>query len=227
MKFEVGPDADSTAACAADHVSRLLAAAVSDRGTASLAVSGGATPRRMFEELAKSDLPWHAIHLFQVDERLAPDGHTERNLTALKEHLLAHIALPAARFHPMPVGLANLADAAERYQRVLRDTCGTPPVIDVVHLGLGRDGHTASLFPGDPAVKVEDTDVTATGEHGGWVRLTLTLPVLRAARHIVWLVTGAEKTGAVRALREGGDILAARVPGAEAVLVADAAATGE
>lgn len=220
MELVVRPDAESAAAAAADFVADRLRAAVETAGVATLAVSGGSTPPRMFEELAKSEVPWHAVHLFQVDERLAPDGHPDRNVTGLREHLLAHVDLPVANFHPMPVGLPNLLDAAERYARTLRAVCGVPPVLDVVHLGLGEDGHVASLVPGDAALDSDDA-VAPTGEYGGWIRLTLTVPVLRAARHLCWLVTGAAKRAALAGLLAGEDMPAARMARDDAVVFAD------
>lgn len=224
MNVEVWPDNDTAAAAAAELLATWLGAAIDERGSASLALSGGSTPLRMLEELAKADLPWAAVHLFQVDERLAPEKHEARNLTLLRERFLAHVSLPSSNFHPMPIGLPSLTDAVERYERALRDVAGSPPVLDAVHLGLGTDGHTASLFSNDPALEVDDADVTATGPHGGWRRLTLTLPVLRRARHIVWLVTGADKAQALAKLLTDGDVPAALVDVDAGVLIADRAA---
>lgn len=224
MELQIRPDADSASAAAADFVAEQVRASIVDRGGASLALSGGKAPVRMFEELAKCDLLWEAIHLLQVDERVAPDGHPDRNVTGIRDHLLANVTIPAANFHPMPVGIANLFDAAERYERVLRRVCGTPPVIDVVHLGLGGDGHTASLVPGDPALDVEGAEVTPTGEYRGRVRLTLTVPAIRRARCIVWLVTGAGKVDALAALLGGADVPAAAIGRDDAVIFADEAA---
>jgi 6-phosphogluconolactonase len=128
--------------------------------------------------------------------------------------------------------MPQLSDAARRYTGTLRAVCGTPPVLDVVHLGLGPDGHTASLFPGDPLLDEEDPDdpespaVAPAPERAGWERLTLTLPVLNRARHRVWLVTGADKAEALAALLAGGDVPGARVAADGAVLFADRAAAG-
>jgi 6-phosphogluconolactonase len=125
----------------------------------------------------------------------------------------------------MPVEEADLASAAERYQRELRAVAGTPPVLDLVQLGLGADGHTASLFAGDPALDVEDADVAASGPYQGRRRVTLTLPALGRARRILWIVTGAAKADALARLRRGDrGIPAARVRSDRALLLADEAA---
>lgn len=218
---------DEAAAAAADAVAAYLDQAVAARDIGTVALSGGATPRRMFEELAKADLPWPAIHVFQVDERLTREGHPDRNVTLLREHLLAHVHLPVGNFHPMPVGTPSLLEAAERYQRVLEAVCGRPATLDVVHLGLGVDGHTASLVPGEEALDVDDADVAPTGEYGGYRRLTLTAPAIRRARHQVWLVAGADKAEAVAGLMAGNRELPASLAAREdAELFVDTAAAG-
>lgn len=224
IRVEVAGDASAAAAAAADHLAEVVNGAVTTRGTCALAVSGGTTPVRLFEELAKLDVPWSAVHVFQVDERLAPDGHPDRNVTVLRDHLLSHVALPATNLHPMPVGMPSLDAAAARYQRVLEEVCGSPAGLDAVHLGLGRDGHTASLFPGDPATDVTDADVAPTGEHEGRQRLTLTVPALQRARARVWLVTGDDKAPALEALVRGDGGPVARLGGEGAVAFVDSAA---
>lgn len=224
MRVEIRPDADAACAAAGDFVADRVREAMEERGVVTVALSGGTTPRRMFEELAKRELPWPAVHLFQVDERVVPDGHRDRNATALLEHLVAHVALPPGNFHAMPVGTPSLLDPAQRYERLLHRVCGAPAVLDVVHLGLGADGHTASLVPGDAVFEVEDDDVALTSEYEGRVRLTLTFPALRRARHVVWLVTGAPKAEALRALSRGTGLAAARLARHDAVVFADAAA---
>lgn len=224
MHVEIFDTPDATAARAAEFLAEEIARAAHQRARCAVALSGGATPEPMFDHLAKADLPWQIVDLFQVDERAAPDASPDRNYTTIREHLLAPVDVPVANLHPMPVGLPSLAEGAARYTAVLRSVCGDPPVLDVVHLGLGADGHTASLFPGDPAVDVEDADVVATGRKVGWERLTLTVPVLRRARTILWLVTGVEKAPALRRLFEGAGIPAARLGRDDAVVYADQAA---
>lgn len=224
MDVEVWPDHDTAAAAGATHLAEWLREAVEARGVASLALSGGSTPRRMFEELAKIEVPWSAIHLFQVDERLAPDGHEARNLTSLGAHLLSHVTLPPSNLHPMPVGFPDPADALGEFDSALKEVGGSPPVLDAVHLGLGRDGHTASLFSGDPALEIDDADVATTAEHDGWRRLSLTVPTLTRARRLLWLVTGNDKAQALTSLLAGDDIPASLIDHPAAVVVADQAA---
>jgi len=223
MKTEILPDADAVARRAA----ALLAAAARDAVAAhqgcALAVSGGHTPWQMLRALADEDVPWAQLHVLQVDERIAPAGDPDRNLTHLRESLLSRAPLPPEHIHPMPVEDPDLAAAVERYAGVLRALGGNPPVLDLVHLGLGPDGHTASLVPGDPVLHVTDADVALTGgTYQGRRRMTLTYPVLNRARHILWVVTGAEKVDALRKLLAADpSIPAGRVNQQRAVLLAD------
>jgi len=227
MKVEVLPDAEAVARRAARVVAAEARPAVSARGRFLLAVSGGETPRRMFRLLADEDLPWAGVHLFQVDERVAPAGQPDRNLTHLAATLLAHAPLPAERVHAMPVEEADLAGAAARYAAELEAIAGTPAVLDLVHLGLGADGHTASLFPGDPALGVTGADVAVTGEYQGRRRMTLTYPAIDRARLVLWIVTGADKAWALARLRRGDRAIpAARVRSDRAVVLADASSAG-
>jgi 6-phosphogluconolactonase len=162
-----------------------------------------------------------------VDERVAPAGDPDRNLTHIAESLLAKAPLPRAQLHAMPVEASALADAAARYANELRAVAGAPPVLDLVHLGLGPDGHTASLVPGDPALDVTEDDVTVTGVYQGHLRMTLTFPTLDRARRILWLVTGADKQPMLARLRVGDpSIPAGRVCSEHALILADAAAVG-
>jgi 6-phosphogluconolactonase len=215
LEIEVLPDRDAVAERGAEHVAELAAAAVAERGRFTFAVSGGNTPWQMFADLAGT-MPWEKVTIFQVDERVAPDGDEERNLT----HLLR--ALPpggAADVRAMPVWADDLEEGASRYASSLPDR------LDLVHLGLGPDGHTASLVPGDPVLDVDDRDVATTGEYQGRRRMTLTYPALDRARRILWLVTGEDKADVVRLLRDhDGSIPAGRVSAERALLLADEAA---
>lgn len=221
MTEEILPDADAVARRAASVIGQAARAAVLERGRFVLAVSGGTTPRRMLRLLADQDVPWAGVHLFQVDEREAPEGHPDRNLTHLRESFLDHLPKALASFNPMPVDGPDLASAASDYARDLRAVAGEPAVLDLVHLGLGSDGHTASLVAGDAALTMT-TDVAATGPYQGRRRLTLTFPVLYRARRIVWVVTGAEKAAALEHLLRGDDAIpAGRVRRDRALLMAD------
>jgi len=227
LKVEVLPDSTSVARRAANFVAAEARAAVALRGRFTVAVSGGDTPWQMLQALTREDVPWSAVHLFQVDERVAPAGDPDRNLTHIAESLLAKAPLPRAQLHAMPVEASALADAAARYANELRAVAGAPPVLDLVHLGLGPDGHTASLVPGDPALDVTEDDVTVTGVYQGHLRMTLTFPTLDRARRILWLVTGAEKQPMLARLRAGDpSIPAGRVRSEHALILADAAAVG-
>jgi 6-phosphogluconolactonase len=185
--------ADRAAGLVADH----LRGAVAERGTATVAFSGGHTPAAMLSALTAHDLPWRHIHVFQVDERVVANSHLERNLGMLRSRLLAHVPVPASHVHPMPVADADLEAAASRYAAVLARVCGEPAVLDLVHLGLGGDGHTASLVPNDPVLAVGDRDVAPTGLYQGTRRLTLTYPAINRARHRLWLVSGRDKAEAL------------------------------
>lgn len=182
---------------APDRAARYIVQAIRATSHCSIALSGGSTPAAMFRRLAASDVDWEHVHIFQVDERVAPAGHPARNSTLIERELLSRVEGPAPSFHPMPVTGDDLDAAAARYERDLESTCGRPPVLDVVHLGLGADGHIASLVRGDPALDVRDRWLAVTGVHSGYRRMTLTFPTLDEARLIVVLATGNEKADAI------------------------------
>jgi len=228
MNIEVFDDADSVARAAAAAIAADTRAAIAARGRFALAVSGGHTPWIMLRALAGEDIPWAGVHVCQVDERVAPDGHTDRNLTHLRENLLQHAPLRPEQIHAMPVETADLQAAATQYALALREIAGSPPVLDLVHLGLGPDGHTASLVPGDPVLDVTGADVAPTGVYQGRRRMTLTYPMLNRARRVLWVVTGSEKVEMLRRLRDGDlSIPAGRVRREQALLLADRAAAGQ
>ena len=228
MKLEVFDDADSVARAAAATIAADGRAAVAARGRFALAVSGGHTPWIMLGALAGEDIPWPGVHVFQVDERVAPDGHPDRNLTHLRESLLQHAPLRPEQIHAMQVETADLQVAARQYALALQEIAGSPSVLDLVHLGLGPDGHTASLVPGDAVLEVADEDVALTGVYQGRRRMTLTYPMLNRARRVLWVVTGAEKVGMLDRLRDGDvSIPAGRVRREQALVMADRAAAGE
>ena len=225
MKIEVLADADAVARAAAALIAAEARAVVEARGRFVMAVSGGHTPWVMLRALACQQVPWPGVHVLQVDERVAPAGDPDRNLTHLRESLLEHAPLRPAQIHAMPVESADLAAAAVRYAQTLRELAGSPPVLDLVHLGLGPDGHTASLVPGDPVLGVADADVGLAGPYQGRRRMTLTYPMLNRARRILWVVTGDEKAAMLLRLRDGDpSIPAGRVRQDQAVVLADRAA---
>ena len=221
------PDAEAVARRAAGRIAVAARAAVAERGRFLLAVSGGTTPRRMLRLLASEDVPWPRVQLFQVDERAVPADDPERNLRQLREALLEHVPLPQGHLHAMPVEEAAPELAATRYAATLQEFAGRPAVLDLVHLGLGADGHTASLVPYDQVVDALDADVAVTGPYRGHRRMTLTLPLLDRARRILWVVTGSDKREALAGLlRADPAIPAGRVGAARATVIADAAAGG-
>ncbi|MGA7398596.1 MAG: 6-phosphogluconolactonase, partial [Candidatus Sulfotelmatobacter sp.] len=200
-------------------------AAVAARGRFVMAVSGGRTPWIMLRALAHAELPWKSIHVVQVDERVAPAGNPDRNLTHLRESLLDHSPIPPGNIHPMPVESSDLEAAPGQYALTLQELAGSPPTLDLVHLGLGPDGHTASLVPADPVLNVTDSDVALTASYQGRRRMTLTYPVISRARQILWLVTGKEKVDALVRLRKADvSIPAGRIRQDRAVIFADRAA---
>ena len=222
----------STADAAAQEASHVIAdaarAAVAVRGRFVMAVSGGRTPWQMLRALANEEVPWKFVHVVQVDERIAPAGDPDRNLTHLRESLLEHAPLPVEQIYAMPVEEADLEGATRSYARTLQQIAGTPPVLDLAHLGLGPDGHTASLVPNDPVLNVTDRDVALTGLYQNRRRMTLTFPMLDRSRRILWVVTGTEKAKMLARLRDRDDsIPAARIRQGQALVVADHAALGE
>jgi 6-phosphogluconolactonase len=193
MIIEILADADAVAKTAAKLIAIEARLAVAERGQFVMAVSGGKTPWLMLRALANEEVPWAGVHIVQVDERVAPAGDADRNLTHLRESLLSHAPLPESQIYAMPVNETDLEAAAASYARTLGEIAGSPPVLDLVHLGLGADGHTASLIPGDAVLDVVDRDVAMTGVYQKRRRMTLTYPVIRRARKILWVATGAEK----------------------------------
>ena len=225
MDIRIFPDADSVAREAAMMVAKEARTAIAVRDRFVFAVSGGHTPWMMLRALAGEDLPWDAVHILQVDERIAPIGDPDRNLTHLRESLLARSSIGAAHIHPMPVEATDLNTAAKEYASLLEKIAGSPPVLDLVHLGLGPDGHTASLVPGDPVLKVAESDVAITGVYQRRRRMTLTYPILNRSRRVLWLVTGADKADMVSRLYAGDEsIPAGHIQREHALVLVDTAA---
>ncbi len=225
MKLEVFEDDAAVAKAAAATIAADARAAVAARGRFIMAVSGGKTPWIMLRALANEEVPWKDVHVFQVDERIAPAGDPDRNLKHLRDSLLEHVPLPSEQIYAMPVESANIEAAAKQYAKTLEQVAGSPPVLDLAHLGMGPDGHTASLVPNDPVLNVKDADVGLTGVYMGRRRMTLTYPVLNRSRRILWLMTGAEKVAMLPRLLEGDtSIPSGRISRDQAVVIADRAA---
>src|SRR5438552_11965175 len=224
MKIQTLADAEAVDKDAGGLIAVESRASVAARRRFIVAVSGGKTPWQMLRALASEDVPWKSLHVLQVDERIAPGGDPDRNLTHLRESL-EHAPLPPERIYVMPVEEADLEAGTQKYARKLQEIAGSPPILDLAHLGLGPDGHTASLVPNDPVLDVADRDVALTGIYMNRRRMTLTYPMLNRSRRILWLVTGAEKLGMLPRLRAADpSIPAGRVRQEHALVLTDRAA---
>src|SRR5216684_5211840 len=227
MRVETLADATSVARAGAAFTAAEARAAVAARGRFIVAFSGGHTPWQMLRALADEQMPWAGVHVVQVDERVAPAGDPDRNLTHLRESLLARCPLRPEQVHAMPVEWVDLKAASGQYAQTLRQIAGSPALLDLAHLGLGPDGHTASLVPGDPVLDETDADVAITGIYQGRQRMTLTYPIIDRSRVVLWLVTGSEKAGMLARLQASHvSIPAGRVRSDRAVVLADRAAAG-
>ena len=227
MYVEILIDADAVARKGAEVIAAEVRATVAERGRFIMAVSGGHTPWKMLRALANEKVPWEGVRVVQVDERVAPAGDPDRNLSHMRESLLEHAPLRPEQILAMPVEWPDLDAAAKGYAETLQKIAGSPPVLDLTHLGLGPDGHTASLVPGDPVLNVTDSDVALTGVYQGRRRMTLTYPMLNRARSVLWLVTGKDKVTALAQLRDGDvTIPAGRIQRGNALVLADQAAAG-
>jgi len=225
MELDVLPDANAACRRASAYIAERARAGATERGAFTLGLSGGHSGTALVEALAAEAIPWAQVHVLQVDERLAPDGNPARNLTAIEEILYAHTPIEPAQVHAMAVNAPDPDAAAARYAEELAALTGTPPALDLVHLGLGADGHTASLVPGDAALAVRDRDVVLTAPYQGRRRMTLTYPALNRAHDILWLVTGEAKAEALALLCAGDQTIpAGRVRRDRAHIFADTGA---
>jgi|SRR5579862_4034468 len=229
MQMEVLTDGNNTAARAAEIIAADARAAVEARGKFIMAVSGGKSPWLMLADLANQHVPWKNVHVFQIDERIAPPGDPDRNYTHLRASLLEHVPIPEQQIYPMPVNSPDLDAAAQQYARTLESIAGAPPVLDLAHLGIGTNGHTASLLPGDPVLDVIDRDVAVTANaFEGHRRMTMTFPMINRSRKILWLVVAADKAAMLRRmLAADKSIPAGRISQSQAVILADRSAAGE
>ena len=228
MNIQIFSDADEVAAEAAKLIAMIARQSVEERGRFILAVSGGRTPWQMLRVLGKEDVPWKSVHVFQVDERIAPSGHPDRNLTQLRHCLLENSPISEHHIYAMPVEWNDLEFAADEYADLLSQQAGSPPIIDLIHLGLGADGHTASLIPENRVLEIVDRDVAITGIYQGRERMTLTYPIINRARNIMWVITGAEKAPMLKRLLDADtSIPAGRIHQEKAFILADQDAAGD
>ena len=225
MEIRQCETSDDVATAGANFIYARAGEAIAERNQFTLALSGGSTPWAMLGKLAENELPWGRVKIVQVDERVAPDGDPERNLVHIQKEFADRISLSPENLYAMPVSSEYLDGGARRYQNELIELAGEPPVLDVIHLGLGGDGHTASLVPGDPVLDVSDRDVATTGVYNDRRRMTLTYSIINRARNILWLITGEGKAEMLnRMILADRDISAGRVSQRQATVIADAAA---
>ncbi len=211
MRVQTFADLDALSSSAADELAQLAHEAVAARGVCSIALSGGSTPKRLFQLLAsrgRDALPWDAIDLWFGDERTVPSDHADSNYRMAREALIEPLRLDPARVHRMRGEASDLEEAARDYERALVAAAGSPPILDYVMLGMGSDGHTASLFPGSPGVDERErfvilNPIDSPLAKGKATRLTMTAPVLCAARHVRFLAAGGDKAATLAAVLEG------------------------
>jgi 6-phosphogluconolactonase len=229
VRITIDRTAADVARSAADWLRDEIEAAVAQRGRCVLALSGGRSPWEMLVALADEPLPWDRLQVVQVDERVVQADDERRNALHLAGELLVPGRLPRSAFHPMPVEQPDLDAAAAAYETQLEALAGVLPVLDIVQLGIGPDGHTASLVPNDPVLDVQDRDVAVTAApYQGTRRMTMTFPLLDRARRVFWLVTGEEKAPALAKLVAGDrSIPAGRVASVRATVFADEAAAAQ
>ncbi|MGH6880820.1 6-phosphogluconolactonase [Hypericibacter sp.] len=232
-RLEVLPDPDALARRAAAW---LLAAAMGKPGDFAIALSGGSTPRRLYEHLAgesfRDSFPWSRTHWFWGDERFVPPDDAKSNYRMVRDALLSRAPVPTDNIHPVPTAVASPEAAASAYERELKSFYGADrldparPLFDVTLLGLGSDGHLASLFPGTAALTVRDRWAAAVVSAQPEARITLTYPALESSRQVAFLISGGEKREIFARLRRGDETLpAARLrPVGSLWFFADAAA---
>lgn len=227
MTTEIYSSPEEVAEKAAKHLEEKIRTAILTKGTFSMAISGGKTPWEMMKHLVKAKLRWEKVYIFQVDEREAPDGHEDRNLTQLFRCLDGSGILTRVNIFPMHVIANNLEDEAQEYAKTIWEVTGDG-VLDLIHLGLGSDGHTASLIPGDPVCELLEQDVALTTQpYQGRLRMTMTYPLINRAKEILWVVTGQEKAEMLkRLLNQDQGIPAGRIKAENAIIIADRSAAG-
>ena len=222
VEIKIFSSADEVAQLSARYIEELIQETLSKKDFFTMALSGGRTPWEMLKYLAKADLPWHHIHLFQVDERMAPDGHADRNLTQLFKAIEGSPLVTQLHIYPMPVTREDEQHAAKEYATTLQEITGNG-MLDLVHLGLGNDGHTASLVPGDSICLERNKDIAWTqAPYQGRFRMSMTYPLLNRSKKILWVVTGLEKSSMVqKLLSQDPSIPAGSIAQESALLIAD------
>lgn len=222
MQINVYSTSEEVAHEAAQWISSLAKRKIETKGSFSFAISGGRTPWEMLAKLAQENLPWEKINLFQVDERIAPDGHKDRNLTQLFHVLKGTRLMTRLNIFPMHVISENLQEACEEYAQHIERITGNC-ILDLIHLGMGADGHTASLIPGDKVCDVENQMIALTDQpYQGRQRMTMTYPLINQAENILWLITGEEKKEMlVRMLNKDPEIPAGKISQDQAILMTD------
>jgi len=207
-KVEVLPDRAALIQRSLDIVLAKIQAAIAERGQCTIALAGGSTPKPLYEQLATQNLPWDCIHVFWGDERYVPADHPDSNQRMARLAWLDKVAIPADNIHPMATDAANPADAAAKHaaelQQFFQLQPGEFPVFDMILLGIGDDGHTASLFPHTEALRVQDR-LIAVGNKDGQPRLTFTAPLINQSRAVLFLVAGTGKEVALSHIFAGVD----------------------
>ncbi|MCL1467010.1 6-phosphogluconolactonase [Argonema galeatum] len=199
-KVEVLPSGAASIARSLQLVLDKINTAIGDRGQCTIVLAGGSTPKALYEAIAKENLPWEKIHVFWGDERYVPQSHPDSNQGMARRAWLDKVDIPSGNIHPMPTDAADPALDAQKYEAELEEFfktgAGEFPVFDIVLLGMGDDGHTASLFPHTEALQVRDRKV-AVGNSYGQPRLTLTVPLINQARCVIFIALGANKQSAL------------------------------
>ncbi|WP_026969036.1 6-phosphogluconolactonase [Algoriphagus terrigena] len=225
MEIRTFQSSNEVAKEAALYIADSIRVHIAKKGFFTLAISGGRTPWEMIKELATQDLPWEKVFLFQVDERVAPDGHPDRNLTQLFKSIEGTSLMTRLNIFPMHVIAEDLEEACAEYSDNIKRITETGK-FDLIHLGIGTDGHTASLVPGDNVLEVQDKDVALTNDpYQGRQRMTLTYPLINQAEKILWVITGEEKAEMLsRLLNQDPSIPAGKVAQGHAIILTEEAA---
>jgi 6-phosphogluconolactonase len=199
QQVQVYADRPALIAAAVDVVVAQVRTAIAARQSCSIALSGGSTPQPLYAALATIDLPWHQIHIYWGDERYVAPTHPDSNYGMAKKVWLDLVSMPPENIHPIPTDLADPQMAAAAYEREIQLADGSMPVFDIILLGMGDDGHTASLFPHTAALSVRDRSI-AVGDKDGQPRLTFTATLINHARSVIFLISGASKKPALAAV---------------------------